>query len=219
MQKISVYIADNQPLTRIGIAIIIQRFFNQNAEITTILNKDELQINLSKSLPQVLIIDFDLLDFKNIDEFIGIRNKYPEMAIVVITDNQAPADIIKIVNAGLTVFLLKTCTEQEFIDGVNAAISNKKFFSSEILDVLFDQRSKPKTISELGKLTLSEIEIVRLIAQGLTTKEIALQKHLSFHTIITHRKNIFRKLAISNQSELVMYALRAGIIDTMDYYI
>ena len=70
-----------------------------------------------------------------------------------------------------------------------------------------------------NQLTASETEIVRLIAQGMTTKEIAAQKFLSFHTVMTHRRNILRKLGVSNASELIMYAVSSGIIDTIEYNI
>ena len=105
------------------------------------------------------------------------------------------------------------------MDAFNAAIAGKKYFCSEVLDLLLERKSASRQLQEPGKLTTAEIEIVRQISQGLTTKEIALQKHLSFHTIITHRKNIFRKLSISNTSELLMYAMRTGIIDSTEYYI
>jgi DNA-binding CsgD family transcriptional regulator len=74
------------------------------------------------------------------------------------------------------------------------------------------------TSTELSGLQ-SEIEIVKLIADGHTTKEIALKKHISAHTVMTHRKNIFRKLDINNISELVMFAVRKGLIDNIEYYI
>jgi len=60
---------------------------------------------------------------------------------------------------------------------------------------------------------------VKLIAEGLTTKEIANRKHLSFHTVNTHRKNIFRKLNVSNTSELIMFAIKSGWIENIEYYI
>ena len=72
---------------------------------------------------------------------------------------------------------------------------------------------------ETGHLTPSEIEIVRLIADGLTTKEIAVRKNISFHTVMTHRKNIFRKLDVNNTSELIKYAMKANIIGDIEYYI
>jgi len=87
------------------------------------------------------------------------------------------------------------------------------------MEMLFDPVGKKDFMEETGQLTNSEIEIVRMIAQGLTTKEIAVKKFLSFHTIMTHRKNILRKVGVSNASELIMYAIKTGIIDTIEYHI
>lgn len=72
---------------------------------------------------------------------------------------------------------------------------------------------------ETHHLTTTETEVVKLIAEGKTTKEIAAQKNISFHTVMTHRKNIFRKLGVNSSSELIMYAIRAGWIDNIEYYI
>ena len=219
MNTLSIIIADNQPLTRIGIIAILHRHLNNHVEIRETPNKDLLFDQLKSDQPQILIIDFDLFDFKEINELAGIKQVSPGMGVLIVTDNQSPDDITRVVNLGFSNYILKTCPEQEFIDAFNATLSNRKYFSSDIVDVIIDQRTKTKPAQEPGKLTLAEIEIVKLIAQGLTTKEIALRKHLSFHTVITHRKNIFRKLGINNTSELIMHAMRSGIIDSLDYYI
>lgn len=219
MDTLSIILADNQPLTRIGIMDILNRYFNNRVEIKEVQNKDALFDLLRTTPPQILVIDFDLFDFKEIGELKELKKIASPVGVLIVTDNQSPDDISKIVNMGFSNYILKTCLEHEFIEAFNATLSNRKYFSSDIMDVLIDQRSKARPALEPGKLTLAEIEIVKLIAQGLTTKEIALRKHLSFHTVITHRKNIFRKLAINNTSELIMYAMRTGIIDSLDYYI
>ena len=68
-------------------------------------------------------------------------------------------------------------------------------------------------------MTVSEIEIVKMIANGLTTKEIASKRNISHHTVNTHRKNIFRKLEVTNASELIILAIKSGWIDNIEYYI
>lgn len=219
MGEINVYIADNQALTKVGIITILKGHFNQQMVVNEFANKEELFEQLKKGQPHLLIIDFDFFDFNDISEIAQIKNLAPETGVLIVTDNQSSDTISKVVNLGISNYILKTSTEQELIEGVQATLNNKKFFSSSVLDILIEQRTKPKILNETGKLTISEIEIVKLISQGLTTKEIASQKFLSFHTIITHRKNIFRKLAINNTSELMMYAMRAGIIDNLEYYI
>ena len=83
--------------------------------------------------------------------------------------------------------------------------------------MLFEDNDKK--VQESVYLTSSEIEIVRMIAKGMTTKEIARQKYISFHTVMTHRRNILRKLDVSNASELILYAISAGLIDTIEYHI
>ena len=77
-----------------------------------------------------------------------------------------------------------------------------------------EQRSEEQT-----RLTKTEIEILKDIAMGMTTKEIAEKRISSFHTVNTHRKNIFRKLEVNNVHEATKYALRAGLIDSAEYYI
>ena len=218
MNALSILICDNQPLTRAGIIILLKNYFNQKITIREVKTKDELFEQL-KAQPDILIIDFDLLDFSQVSELNTVKKIAPNTGILVVTDNQTPDDIIKVLDCGINNFILKSSGEQELLDAFNATVSSKKYFSNEVLEVLLQRKSSPRQNQEIGKLTLAEIEIVRLITQGMTTKEIALIKHLSFHTIITHRKNIFRKLGIGNSSELLMYALRAGIIDSSEYYI
>jgi DNA-binding NarL/FixJ family response regulator len=102
---------------------------------------------------------------------------------------------------------------------MNAVLIGEKYYSNELLDLLFEVDEKKNPIEETSQLTISEIEIVRLISEGLTTKEIAALKFISFHTVISHRKNIFRKLGVTSISELIMYSIKAGWINTIEYHI
>lgn len=76
-----------------------------------------------------------------------------------------------------------------------------------------------QTTQEENRLTPTETEILRDIALGLTTREIAEKRYSSFHTVNTHRKNIFRKIGVNNVHEATRYALRAGLVDSAEYYI
>jgi DNA-binding NarL/FixJ family response regulator len=219
MENLTVILADNQPFTNYGIRAILNDYFQDHLIFEDAKNKEELFSKLSAQKPNALIIDFDLFDFKEISELNGIHQLSPHTAVLVVTDNQSQEDIGKLLDCSINNIVLKSSEKQDLIDAFNAAIANRKFFCSEVLDILLQKKVSTRQIQEPGKLTQSETEVVRLIAQGLTTKEIAMQKHLSFHTIITHRKNIFRKLGISNSSELLMYAMRTGIVDSSEYYI
>ncbi len=115
--------------------------------------------------------------------------------------------------------MFKSSSESEILTAVDLTLQGKKFYGREVMEILLEKGEWKKAAQENASLTAAEIEIVRLIAEGMTTKEIASRKNVSFHTIMTHRKNIFRKARVNNASELVMFAIRAGIIDTIEYQI
>ncbi len=220
MENINILLADNQPFTRIGITSVLSGYFNKQIIVDHATNREELHEKLHLNNSHVLIIDYELFDFNNINELSEIRTISPGIGILVITDNRNPDNVIKVLNSGITNYILKSANEQELIDAFNATVNNRKYFSSEILDVLLEKKNNSRNgHASRGQITPSEIDIVKLITQGLTTKEIASQKKLSYHTIITHRKNIFRKVGINNTSELIMYAMRTGIVDSTEYFI
>lgn len=220
MEPINVLIADNQDFTRIGIITILADYLNDHVLIHRVKTKKELNEKLLLHQPHVLIIDFNFFDYTSICELTEIRKLSSSIGILLITDNHSPEDISKALDCGITNYILKNCEKQELIDAFNATINSRKYFSSQVLNVLLDNKTVIRnTVPAKNRITPAENEIIKLITQGFTTKEIASQKKLSYHTIITHRKNIFRKLGINNTSELMMYAMRTGIIDTTEYYI
>jgi DNA-binding NarL/FixJ family response regulator len=102
-------------------------------------------------------------------------------------------------------------------EALEAAGRHQRFISQRALEVIISQHHEEE--EQPSVLTATEVEIVKAIAQGKTTKEIANERFSSIHTITTHRKNIFRKLGINTAHEVVKYALRAGLIDSSEFYI
>jgi DNA-binding NarL/FixJ family response regulator len=215
-QVYKVLIADDQELTRRGIESIIHEL----AEYVVcgfVFSAHELESQLSLLQPHILIIDFDNFDFDDLESFCQLLKASAHTQILVVSDNKNKDEIIKMRDLGIRNHILKTTNHDEFIDALNSARLGKKYYSEEILDLLVGGNSQKDV--EKVRFTASEIEIIKLIAQGLTTKEIASRKFLSSHTIITHRKNIFRKAGVTSTSELIMQAIRTGIVDTLEYYI
>jgi DNA-binding NarL/FixJ family response regulator len=209
-------IADNQELTRRGIYSVL----NDTGYFSIIIcvsNCAELQSQLSVSQPTILIIDFDLFDFDSVENFSQILSESPKLGVLIMSDNKCKDDIIKFRDAGIKNYIFKSVDYDELMDAINATLHNRKYYSEEVIDLLID--SQPIKEPEKIRFTSSEIDIIRFISQGMTTKDIAAKKCLSQHTIITHRKNIFRKAGVSNTSELIMHAIRLGIVDTLEYYI
>lgn len=213
-----VLIADSQFLITESLKILLQndiRFHVHNV----VMEKRDLLRELETGNITFLITDPAFTDLSSLAELKDIRYRFPDIKILVITNGLTRNEMLELNNIGITDIVLKTAGRDEISEAINSTIKGKKFYSSELLDLIFDLNEKKNAGDETGQLTISELEIVRLIAEGLTTKEIAARKYISFHTVITHRKNIFRKLNVSSVSELIMHAVKSGWINLIEYHI
>lgn len=154
-----------------------------------------------------------------IDFLIQIRKEHTNLPILILSNPLLKYDLDKFTDAGFRNIIFNTSGKEEILTAIHFTLKEKKYFSEEIIDLLLNAGELKSSNDKQPKLTSSEIEIVKLVAQGLTAKEIAVKRNLSIHTINTHRKNIFRKLAVTNVSELIMVAIKAGWIDNIEYYI
>jgi DNA-binding NarL/FixJ family response regulator len=167
----------------------------------------------------LLITNLENIDYDGIDDLKNIRQKYPKIAILIITNAISKQEFSGLTKIGIRNIIYKTADKDELFSAIEATLKGKKFYSDEILDLFLDLNEYKNTTEDQKHLTASEIEIVKLIAGGLTTKEIALKRNISYHTVNTHRKNIFKKMEVSNVSELIILAIKAGWIDNIEYYI
>jgi len=179
----------------------------------------ELYKLLAESNCNLLNTDIGLIDYDGVADLQKLKQQFSKMSILILTNSISKAEFTELTKIGIKNIIYKTADRDELLAGVDAALKGKKYYSEEILDMLLELGETRAAPEENSNLTISEIEIVRLIAGGMTTKEIAEKKCISFHTVNTHRKNIFRKLGVSNASELIMYAIRAGWIDNIEYFI
>jgi DNA-binding NarL/FixJ family response regulator len=169
--------------------------------------------------PDLLITDINLIDYDSPDDLKLIMEDFKNLSILILTNQVTHSELGKLLKSGIKNISLKTDEKKDLLFSIEMAVKQRKQFSDQILDMILEL-SEDKSINvEPSSLTLSEIEIVKLIADGHTTKEIALKKHISFHTVVTHRKNIFRKLEINSVSELIKFAVRKGLIDYIEYNI
>jgi DNA-binding NarL/FixJ family response regulator len=215
---VRVLIADSQFLITESLRYILQddsRFQVCNV----VVEKKELTKALTQEKISLLIVDPSFIELTSFSELKDIRNSFPALSLLVITNTLNKAELTELNNIGIINIMLKTADREELFEALAATLKGKKYYSNDLLDLLFEGNDKKSLPEEQGQLTNSELEIVRLISEGLTTKEIAARKYISYHTVITHRKNIFRKLGVSSVSELIMYALKSGWINLIEYHI
>jgi DNA-binding NarL/FixJ family response regulator len=167
----------------------------------------------------LLITDPLLMDYNGMDDLIKVRQKYPQISILILTQSITKIEFVELRKAGITSIIFKTTGREELFAAIKATLKGRKYYTPDLLDLMVDRNESLAFEEESKNLTFSEIEIVKMIANGYTTKEIATQRNVSFHTVNTHRKNIFRKLGVTNASELIMQAIKSGWIDNIEYYI
>jgi len=215
---VNLLIADSQFLITESLKCILHGEGRFNI-VKVVSEKNELIKVLELEGVTLLIIDHSLIDIGSISELKDIKIRFPDLKVLVMSNSIGKTDLHELNAAGIIDIILKTADKEEIFEAINATLKGKKYYSSELLDLLFEVNEKKNNSEETGQLTVSEIEIVRLISEGLTTKEIASRKFISFHTVISHRKNIFRKLSVTSISELIMYSIKAGWINTIEYHI
>lgn len=181
--------------------------------------KQELSGMLMNTETAVLITDPQQMDFSGLDDLKIIKQDFPRISILILTQAVTKTEFVELRKAGINNIIFKTTGKEELFAAIEASFKGKKYYTPDLLDLVLDNSEVPQIDEESRNLTHSEIEIVKLIASGYTTKEIATQRNVSFHTVNTHRKNIFRKLGVNNASELIMQAIKSGWIDNIEYYI
>lgn len=211
-------IADSQYLITESLKFILESTGNFKV-YKVVTEKTELIKALKIGNINLLILDHTLIDIAGISELKELKGSFPDLKILVLSNSVSKAEMVELNSAGINDIILKTADKEELLEALDSTLKGKKYYSNELLDLLFEVNEKRNITEETGQLTMSELEIVRLISEGFTTKEIASHKFISFHTVISHRKNIFRKLGVTSISELIMYSIKAGWINTIEYHI
>jgi DNA-binding NarL/FixJ family response regulator len=190
MAKIKILIADNSFLIRQGLRAIIEKTNNLilagEAEKAEGLNEKLMLYN-----PDGLVFDYSSRYFC-VDDIAVIRQYFPMVNILAITSLQSKQAVSNALGKGVMGHLLKDCGKDEIIEAINYTAKGQKFFCGKIIDILTrgEECDSSVILCDGIKLSDREIEIVRLIADGMTTRRIANKLFLSAHTVATHRRNI-----------------------------
>lgn len=218
MEQKNVIIADKQGITRVGMEALVKDT-KQAFSILYADTKMELIKQLASYPDAIVILDYTLFDFASADELLNVGYRFSDVRWLLFSD-ELSYDFLRRLTASSEAYsiVLKSCDLDEITVGLMHVLRGMRFICGRVTNQLI-QTQKPVSDSLDQILTSTEREILREIAIGKTTKEIAAGRNLSFHTIITHRKNIFRKLDVNNIHEATKYAMRAGLIDMAEYYI
>ena len=208
-------IADNQELTGYALQSLLKR--DEGSAIFRAVDRAGLIELLKEHEDAVVFLDYTLFDFSDEDQLLIVAERFSLSEWILISDELTPQFIRRVVYSSHQFSVVfKDGPMSEIREALQAVGRHSRYLSQRALEsIIIQQQEEEKP----DILTATETEIVKAIAQGKTTKEIAAERFSSIHTVTTHRKNIFRKLGINTAHEAVKYALRAGLIDASEFYI
>lgn len=214
-RNVDFIVADNQDITRAGLLYLLGKAGVSNVTIAT--DKIELAYQLKERPEAVVIMDYTLFDINDDTELMILGQRFPEAQLILFSEDLSVDFVRRVIGESLHVsVLLKESSMGEIRECIRQAGRGQRYICQHIAELLLTSRAVEE---ERVKLTKTETEILKDIALGMTTKEIATKRISSFHTVNTHRKNIFRKIGVNNVHEATKYAIKAGLVDSAEYYI
>ncbi|MBK9732005.1 MAG: response regulator transcription factor [Chitinophagaceae bacterium] len=219
--KIKVVIADDHQIFIEGIKSLVKDS-EKLIMVGEARDGETLMQVLKTKRPDVVLMDVSMPNMNGIEATRKIRILFPEMKILGLTMSDDADSVSEMMRAGALGYLLKTTGKPELISAITHVYHGEKYLSSEmsmkLIEKMFDDNEKVKDegsrTPRKAEITKRELDIVRLIAQELTNVEIAKKLNNSPMTIITHRKNLLRKLGVKNTAGLVKYAVMNGLLES-----
>jgi two-component system response regulator NreC len=215
MTRTRVLLADDHRLMRSGLRLVIER----HPEFTVVGEADDGRqaVAMAGSLnPDVIVMDIGMPNLSGIEAARQISGEHPEIAIVMLSMHSDEGYVLRALKAGARAYLLKDSAEEDLTRAIESVRDGKSFFSPAVSQVLLQdymrklQRAGAEDSYDL--LSGREREILQLVAEGKSSKEIAGMLNLSIYTVETHRSNLMQKLNLKGIPELILYAVRKGLI-------
>ncbi|HKD07072.1 MAG TPA: response regulator transcription factor [Bryobacteraceae bacterium] len=215
MARIRVLIADDHPLVRSGLRTLLERAkeFEIVAEAADGYEAIEL---CSAHRPNVVLLDVGMPRISGTDAAQCISQKFPDIRIIMVSMHSDEGYVLKALKAGARGYILKASSEADVLAAVRAVASGNAYFSPSITKLLVEEyvlEARRRGVEDsYDLLGLREREILRLLVSGKSNKEIAELLHIAVSTVETHRNNILQKLNLHSLADLILYAVRKGLI-------
>lgn len=215
MSSIRVLVADDHTIIRSGLRLLLER--EAGFEVVGEAADGRQAVELAETTqPDVVMLDIAMPNLNGIEAARQIAAKLPKTHIIILSMHSDEGYVLKALKAGARGYLLKDSAESDIINAIRAVNEGKAFFSPEISKMMVDdymrQLQHRGVEDSYELLTTREREVLQLLAEGKSNKEIATLLNLSLYTVETHRGNILEKLNLHSLPELILYAVRKGVI-------
>lgn len=212
--EIKILIADDHKILRDGLVNVIEK--NPNLKVVGEATNGREAIKLCATLePDVVIMDVAMEGLNGVEATRQISQDFPKSKVIALSMHSNKRFILGMFKAGAYGYLLKDCDSSELIKAVKTVAENKKYISQHISGAIVEELISPADNDE-SKLSQREKEILQLISEGRSSKEIAETLFLSSKTVDSHRKNIMDKLELFTIPDLTKYAIKTGLTSLED---
>jgi DNA-binding NarL/FixJ family response regulator len=213
--SIRILLADDHGIVRKGLRFLLDQ--QQGMEVLgEVGNGREAVRTASELVPDIIIMDIAMPQLNGIEATAQIVKRNPEIGVIILSMYADEGYVLRALSAGAKGYLLKDSAETDLVRAVQVVANRRPFFSPAISQTLLDnylsQLQQKGLQDSYDLLTEREKEVLQLLAEGRSNKEVANLLNLSVYTVETHRTNIMQKLDLHNTAEIVLYAVRKRII-------
>lgn len=215
MNPIRILLADDHTVIRRGLRALLERQ-NGFAVVAEAADGREAVETAAAVGPDVAVIDIGMPNMNGIEAARRITEKRPETAVVILSMHADESYVLRALKSGARGYLLKDSPEDDLINAIRAVHNGKAFFSPEISKMLAEdymRQMRQRGVEDSYELlTRREREILQMLGEGNSNKDVATKLNLSLHTVETHRGNVLEKLNLHSTAEMILYAVRKGIV-------
>jgi len=211
--SIRILLADDHKITRQGLRSLLEK--QPDMEVVAEAEEGRTAVRLVRELvPNVVIMDVSMPDLNGMEATRQIVGEFPNVKIIALSMHSDSLFVTEMLRSGASGYLLKDCAFEELERAIRTVVADKTYLSPSISGLVVDDylhRLSKADFSDSEVLTDREREVLQLMAEGKSTKQIALRLHISVKTVETHRRQIMNKLDIHTVAELTKYAIRKGL--------
>ena len=211
---IRVLIADDHKIMLAGLRSLLEKQSDFEVVAEAENGRKAVQMTL-KTKPDIVVMDVSMPDLNGIEATMQIIETLPQTRVIALSMHSDKRFVIGMLRAGASGYLLKDCASQELANAIYQVAAGKKYLSPEITGVVIDDfllgGASEGVATAASLLSAREREVLQLIAEGWSTKQIASHLYVSIKTIETHRRQIMKKLDLHSISDLTKYAIREGL--------
>ena len=210
--KIRLLLIEDNRLLREGLTIMLKKQQDINV-VETVGNGENIVAMMKKYKPEILLLDLGLRSRSSLNLVKLVKKDFPSSKVIIMDLIPSQADVFEFVQAGVSGFILKDATVSDFLKTIRSVAKGLQVLPSNLTGSLFSQivehainGSNPSILLDSVRMTKREKQVIELISEGYTNKEIAQKLHLSTYTVKSHVHNILEKLALNTRVQIAKYA-------------